>query len=186
VSHFKNHPTLVLTIYMHLTLDPPSTLPTYLPTYQLTYLQVHLLWWIFAILWKKLKTICQKYATIAYTMKMCFRFYTFIFWILPKLEHWLFIYLFVGTKTYFTILVRLNLTPSCLLELLTRCKKSNSHPFLTFDLAASIISHIQDLLIYCFPSQTHKKHEISCDYKKSQKLINNKSPWSIMKKKRGC
>jgi len=36
----------------------------------------------------------------------------------------------VGTKTYFTILVRLNLTPSCLLELLTRCKKEQLPPIL--------------------------------------------------------
>ncbi len=33
MSHSKNHPTLVLTIYMHLlTSDPPITF-TYLPTY---------------------------------------------------------------------------------------------------------------------------------------------------------
>jgi hypothetical protein len=32
------------------------------------------------------------------------------------------------TKTYFTTLVRLNLTPSCLLELLTRCKKEQLKP----------------------------------------------------------
>jgi membrane protease YdiL (CAAX protease family) len=90
VSHSKNHPTLVLTIYMHLLtrIHLLHYLPTYLPTYQLTYLQVYLLWWIFAILWKKFKTICQKYATIADTMKMCFRFYTFIFWILPNLAEY--------------------------------------------------------------------------------------------------